>query len=105
MQQSLFDREREAYFSDPLVFTKSTLQLGALVFEQMAKVNRSLDAYEVRSLVVHGGDDGQTRSGVAHCLTYPLLTTADGKKMGKTESGAPLSVLPIFFPSAVVSRG
>jgi len=24
----------------------------------------------------------------AHCITYPLLTTADGKKMGKTESGA-----------------
>ena len=26
--------------------------------------------------------------GVAHCLTLPLLTTADGKKMGKTERGA-----------------
>ncbi len=25
---------------------------------------------------------------VAHCLTLPLLTTADGKKMGKTERGA-----------------
>lgn len=26
--------------------------------------------------------------GLAHCLTLPLLTTADGKKMGKTERGA-----------------
>jgi tyrosyl-tRNA synthetase len=26
--------------------------------------------------------------GAAHCLTFPLLTTADGKKMGKTEKGA-----------------
>jgi len=26
--------------------------------------------------------------GAAHCLTLPLLTTADGKKMGKTERGA-----------------
>lgn len=25
---------------------------------------------------------------IAHCLTLPLLTTADGKKMGKTERGA-----------------
>ncbi|MBK8263278.1 MAG: tyrosine--tRNA ligase [Nannocystis sp.] len=30
--------------------------------------------------------DGQ--HGAAHCLTLPLLTTADGKKMGKTERGA-----------------
>ncbi|HRI10150.1 MAG TPA: tyrosine--tRNA ligase, partial [Nannocystaceae bacterium] len=30
-------------------------------------------------------DDPQ---GIAHCLTLPLLTTADGKKMGKTERGA-----------------
>jgi tyrosyl-tRNA synthetase len=26
--------------------------------------------------------------GTAHCLTLPLLTTSDGKKMGKTERGA-----------------
>jgi tyrosyl-tRNA synthetase len=26
--------------------------------------------------------------GPAHCLTFPLLTTADGRKMGKTERGA-----------------
>lgn len=30
-----------------------------------------------------GGDHGP-----AHCVTFPLLTTADGRKMGKTEKGA-----------------
>lgn len=28
------------------------------------------------------------RQGPAQCLTFPLLTTADGRKMGKTERGA-----------------
>lgn len=31
---------------------------------------------------------GQGQHGAAQCLTFPLLTTADGKKMGKTEKGA-----------------
>lgn len=31
---------------------------------------------------------GQGQHGPAQCLTFPLLTTADGKKMGKTEKGA-----------------
>ena len=31
---------------------------------------------------------GLGKAGAAHCLTFPLLTTADGKKMGKTEKGA-----------------
>ncbi|MCH9780512.1 MAG: tyrosine--tRNA ligase [Alphaproteobacteria bacterium] len=36
---------------------------------------------------------------VAHCLTTPLLTTASGKKMGKSESGAiwlDASLTPVF---------
>ena len=32
---------------------------------------------------IGGGDKGP-----AHCLTFPLLTTADGRKMGKSERGA-----------------
>lgn len=32
---------------------------------------------------VAGGEHGS-----AHCLTFPLLTTADGRKMGKTQRGA-----------------
>ncbi len=31
---------------------------------------------------------GLDAAGPAHCLTFPLLTTTDGKKMGKTEKGA-----------------
>ncbi|MCX4245484.1 tyrosine--tRNA ligase [Paraliomyxa miuraensis] len=31
---------------------------------------------------------GGGEHGPAHCLTFPLLTTADGRKMGKTERGA-----------------
>jgi tyrosyl-tRNA synthetase len=31
---------------------------------------------------------GLGAAGPAQCLTFPLLTTADGKKMGKTEKGA-----------------
>ena len=33
------------------------------------------------------GEGGDKRCR-AHCLTFPLLTTADGRKMGKTEKGA-----------------
>jgi tyrosyl-tRNA synthetase len=31
---------------------------------------------------------GEAESGPAHCLTFPLLTMTDGRKMGKTERGA-----------------
>lgn len=31
---------------------------------------------------------GELAHGPAHCLTFPLLTMADGRKMGKTERGA-----------------
>ncbi|MCH9681585.1 MAG: tyrosine--tRNA ligase [Deltaproteobacteria bacterium] len=31
---------------------------------------------------------GGANQGPAHCLTFPLLTTADGRKMGKSERGA-----------------
>ena len=31
---------------------------------------------------------GGGEHGPAHCLTFPLLTTADGRKMGKSERGA-----------------
>jgi alpha-beta hydrolase superfamily lysophospholipase len=47
----------EAYFADPLVLTKSTVRLGATAFDQMDKVNRSLDALDATTLVFHGGLD------------------------------------------------
>lgn len=45
------------YFSDPLVFTKTTARFGALVLEEMARIGRSLDAYDARTLVFHGAED------------------------------------------------
>lgn len=38
---------------------------------------------------MHATDgDPETESAHAYCLTFPLLTTADGRKMGKSERGA-----------------
>ena len=45
------------YFSDPLVYPKTSARLGAHVFEQMEKASRSLDAYGATTLVTHGGAD------------------------------------------------
>ena len=47
----------KAYFSDPLVHTKTTTKLGAVTFEQMALIGRSHDAYDARTLIFHGSED------------------------------------------------
>jgi len=47
----------EAYFADPLVYTKSTARLGMTIFEKMDSVSRSLDALTSTTLVLHGGLD------------------------------------------------
>ena len=47
----------EAYFADPLVYTKTTTKLGAIVFEQIATMGGSYDAYDARTLIIHGGLD------------------------------------------------
>lgn len=47
----------EAYFSDPLVLTKSTTRLGAELFSAMDRVNANLGALAVPTLVIHGGAD------------------------------------------------
>ena len=65
------------------------LQLGGS--DQWGNIVAGVELIRRVAAVDHGHDedDGQARSAAAaHCLTYPLLTTADGKKMGKTESGA-----------------
>lgn len=46
-----------AYFSDPLVTTKSTARLGAQIFATMDRVRRHLDRLAVPTLVLHGGAD------------------------------------------------
>ncbi len=45
------------YFADPLVYTKNTAQLGSLILENIAKIGRSHDAYQARTLITHGADD------------------------------------------------
>jgi alpha-beta hydrolase superfamily lysophospholipase len=47
----------EAYFSDPLVFQKSTTRLGAALFEAMDELNESLSDLHIPTLVLHGGAD------------------------------------------------
>jgi alpha-beta hydrolase superfamily lysophospholipase len=47
----------EAYFADPLVVTKSTTKLGALLFDQFDQLNEQLGDLELPTFVIHGGDD------------------------------------------------
>ena len=47
----------DAYFSDPLVVTKSTTRFGAHLFDQIEEVNSRLHDLDVPTLVVHGSDD------------------------------------------------
>jgi alpha-beta hydrolase superfamily lysophospholipase len=47
----------EAYFSDPLVFQKSTTRLGAALFLAMDELNESLGDLTMPTLVLHGGAD------------------------------------------------
>jgi len=42
----------------------------------------------IRRVGVAGATSADVDRDTAYCLTYPLLTTSDGKKMGKTERGA-----------------
>ena len=47
----------EDYRTDPLVTTRSTVRLGALLFRCMEQTGRSLDLYRAPTLVMHGGAD------------------------------------------------
>jgi len=47
----------EAYFSDPLVVRKSTIRLGAALFEAMDELNESLTDLAIPTLVLHGSAD------------------------------------------------
>jgi acylglycerol lipase len=47
----------EAYFSDPLVYTKATPRLGAALFDAMDELNKTASTLEVPTLVLHGGAD------------------------------------------------
>ncbi len=47
----------EAYFSDPLVFRKSTTRLGAALFGAMDELNEGLSELSIPTLVLHGSAD------------------------------------------------
>ena len=56
-QLSRDPRVAEAYFADPLVYTKSTTRLGAALFEAMDDVKENVHLLRIPTLVLHGGDD------------------------------------------------
>ncbi len=45
------------YRTDPLMVTRTTVRLGHLFLQAMERVRRSLDLYEVPTLVLHGQED------------------------------------------------
>lgn len=47
----------EAYFADPLVFTKTTAQLGKAAFAAQADVAARIHEWHLPTLVMHGGAD------------------------------------------------
>lgn len=47
----------EAYFADPLVFTKTTARLGNHLFSTQADVASKLGSLSIPTLVLHGGAD------------------------------------------------
>jgi alpha-beta hydrolase superfamily lysophospholipase len=47
----------EAYFADPLVYTKSTPRLGAALFRAMDEAKANLHRLDIPTLVLHGGED------------------------------------------------
>ncbi len=55
----------EAYFADPLVYTKATAALGAALFGQMAWVQSHLAELAVPTYVLHGSDDSLVPAAVS----------------------------------------
>lgn len=47
----------EAYFSDPLVITRSTARFGARFIQEIERLKDALWNLDVPTLVIHGGDD------------------------------------------------
>ena len=47
----------EAYFADPLVYTKTTARLGSEILTAMARTQAGMDRLALPTLVIHGGAD------------------------------------------------
>jgi len=58
----------EAYFADPLVYTKSTTRLGRESLAAMEAARRGLADLSIPTLVIHGGDDTLVPTAVSEPL-------------------------------------
>ncbi len=47
----------ERYFADPLVVIKSTARLGSKIFEAIDDLNANLEALDLPTYLIHGGED------------------------------------------------
>ncbi len=56
------------YRADPLMVTRTTVRLGDLILRAMDRVRRSLDLYDVPTLVLHGQEDTLVPAGISACL-------------------------------------
>ena len=56
------------YRADPLMVTRTTVRLGDLILRAMDRVRRSLDLYDVPTLVLHGQEDTLVPSEISACL-------------------------------------
>ena len=103
-----FLREVARHFSVNTMLTKASVKLrlekGLSLLEFNYQVLQAYDFLELHGrygcMLQMGGDDQwgnivagidlirRVNGGEAHGLTFPLLTTAEGKKMGKTAKGA-----------------
>ena len=70
----------EDYRRDPLCVTRTTVRLGDIIFERMERVGRSLDMYEARTLLLHGGADS---------LVPPEVSEALGRRPTVETQGVP----------------
>ena len=74
------------YRADPLVLSRTTIRLGALLFERMERVRRSLDTYTARTLLLHGGADTLVPPAVSEPLGE--LATVERKVFPDLRHGA-----------------
>ena len=59
----------EAYFADPLVLTKASTRLGASIFSTQDRLLAALDALDIPTLVIHGGQDNLVPTDTSEALT------------------------------------
>ena len=62
----------DAYLADPLVYRKVTARLGHEIFDRMERCRRQCSKLDLRTLVIHGGDDTLVPTASSEALgTFP----------------------------------